>query len=246
MLSRFGLGLGGVTGGGRPADIITSIFADGTDGFYYNFSTLTKLWKDTSATTQVAAAGDNIARSDDTSPRGRNATQATTAAQPKYQTGGLARFDGLDDNLLTTLNPSSPFTMVVKLKAGSATRGIMGITTGTNGRCFLQTATSGLLCGGVGANSTGVIVGGASILGAIGVAALTLDGTTNKLYWNGGEIYSGVQNGTPGAFPIALGAVNSSGTVTAFGDHDFYHALAIKKALTAAQVAAITNLWGTS
>lgn len=181
---------------------------------------------------------------------GNHGLQATTSAQPKWQTGGLARFDGSDDNLLTTLAPASSFTLLVKPKvaiSGSA-RVFLGCDAGAGtGRMFIAQTAAGLISGGVGLQSTTIIYGGSDVQGATGVAALTCDGSTVRLYWNGSEIYSGAQSGAPTtSIPVAVGCNNSNGTPSTFSNADIYYALGIKKRLPQAQIAAITNKWGTS
>jgi len=178
---------------------------------------------------------------------GNHGLQASTSFQPKWQTGGLARFDGLDDNLLTTLNPAASFSMAFKGKVTSASKVVMGSRSTTDTRVLIGTDASGLLAGGVGADSTSTIKGGSDIRGTTGVGALVFDASTVTLYWNGASIYSGALNGSPNTtIALRLGAFNDNGTGGSFADADVYHALAIKKALTAGQIAAITNKWGTS
>lgn len=247
-LGRLGMGFGKLSlGKGVGGSIITSIFADGTDGFYFNFGTLSKLWKDTAATTPVAVAGDSIARSDDTSPRGQNGTQATGAAQPKWQTGDLSRYDGVDDNLLTSVVPGLAMTLIFKLKGTAASINVAGGRNATvTTRCILGINAGGQLCAGVGADSQAVIVGGADIRNVVGVAALVFNGSTISLLWNNSVLYSAAQNGAPNTdTAIPVGASNIAGALGSFWAGDIYHALVIKKALTAAQIEAITNLWGT-
>jgi hypothetical protein len=179
---------------------------------------------------------------------GNHSAQATGAAQPKWQTGGLARFDGSDDNLLTTLVPGTAMTYGVKIKAGASnTRVFLGSTAGGNTRSWLQVALDGRLAGGVGAQDAATIVGGSDIRGSTIVGFVTFDGSVVSLYLNGTVIYTGAQSGSPTTtIATAVGALNASGTPSVFTDGDIYHALAIKKALTAAQIAAITTLWGTT
>lgn len=179
---------------------------------------------------------------------GNHGLQATTAAQPKWQTGGLARFDGSDDNLLTTLVPGTALTLMAKFKPTTANGLIMGSRgASADSRCYLGTDANGKLGGSVGAHNNTVIFGGSDIRGTIAVGAQTFDGATVKLYLNASEVYSGAQSGAPTLdTAMMLGAVNVIGTASAFMAADAYHFLAIKKALTAAEIAAITNLWGIS
>lgn len=177
---------------------------------------------------------------------GNHGQQATSGARPSRQAGGLARFDGSDDNLLTTLNPAASFSVMFKGKVTSASKIVMGSRASTDTRFFLGTDASGLLAGGVGAQDVATIKGGSDIRATVGVGALVCDGATVTLYWNGSPVYSGALSGSINTtIPLRLGAFNDNGSAGSFADADIYHALAIKKALSAAQVAAITKYWRT-
>lgn len=250
--SPLGSVLAPAIGEGSGLDPIRAVFADGTDGFYFDFSKLAKLWQNTAGTTPVAAAGNNIARSDDSSPRGNSATQATTAAQPKWQTGGLARFDGSDDNLLSTLKPSATaMTLVADVLVGTAGNAtvLMGCIGAGTQRLSLGFTVAGVLAGSLGNQFSSTILDAGAVdrSGQRLRAALTCDGTTVRLYANGVQVYSGAQSGAPATDQdIAVGAYNNAGAIQSFSNADMYKALAIKKALTAAEIVAITNEWGTS
>jgi hypothetical protein len=174
--------------------------------------------------------------------------QATTAAQPKWQTGGLARFDGSDDCLPTPLVPGSAMTLMAKCAFSvNNSKIIMGCQDASSGRCQLIFSSLQSLSAGVGSQDSATIFASTDISNSTHVVALTFNGSTVKLYVDGVEEYSGAQSGSPSAsVPITVGARNVAGTNGGFFDKDIYHALAIKKALTAAEIAAITNLWGTS
>jgi len=90
-----------------PADL----FASSEVGAWYDPSDLSTMWKDTAGTTPVTADGDLVARIDDKSGNGFNATQSTEAGRPVYKTsGGLhwLEFDGSDDFLVTgSINPGA-------------------------------------------------------------------------------------------------------------------------------------------
>lgn len=225
--------------------IISSIFADGTDGFYIDFSRLSSMWQDTAGTIPVTTAGQNIARADDQSGNANNGTQSTTSSQPKYQTGGLSRFDGADDNLLTTLVPGAAMTLMFKGKVTSSSRVVIGAgNSGPTRNCYIGVNASGRIGGGVGSQSFSTIAGPSDVRGTTGVGALCNDGSVVKLYWDGVEVYSAAQAGTsePGV-ALTLGAFSFIGTAGNFADADLYYALAIKTALSATQIAAITKYW---
>jgi len=88
-----------------------ALFAASEPGAWYDPSDLTTLFQDTAGATPVTAAGQSVARVNDKSGRGNNATQATAASRPTYQVDGSGRgylaFDGVDDFLLTpTITPN--------------------------------------------------------------------------------------------------------------------------------------------
>lgn len=180
---------------------------------------------------------------------GNHGLQATTSAQPKYQTGGLARFDGSDDHLLTAMKAASAMSLVFKCKASAANGFLTGVrASGTNDRFYLGFDGSGQLHSIIGDSATGTITRSGSLVGTTGVAALSVPGDgTAELFWNGVSVGTG-----SGLLAInltqvfAVGGLVIGGTPQSFINGDIYHALAIKKALTAAQIAAITNKWGTS
>lgn len=202
----------------------------------------------------VAVGSGDYLEVDDVSLKeipGYHGLQATTAAQPKWQTGGLARFDGSDDNLLTTLAPgASGNTLMTKIKAPAtlaATQIVMGAADDASTRLQLMVNTSGQLCAGVGADGSTAIVGTTDIRGLTGVAALVESAAGVSLYWNNSLQATKARNGAPTTTrAMALGAGNGGTGIANFAAVDVYHALTIRKALTAAQIAAITNKWGTS
>lgn len=179
---------------------------------------------------------------------GNHGLQATTAAQPKWQTGGLARFDGSDDHLLTVMQATTAMSLVFKCKAGAVNGYLTGVcATGISDRLYLGFSASGELFGLIGAFD-GAITRAGSLIDTVGVAALVVPGDgTAELFWNG--VSAGTASGLLAVNltqVFAIGAVVIGGTPQSFFTGDIYHALAIKKALTAAEIAAITNLWGTT
>lgn len=82
------------------------LFADGQQGLWLEASPTYKgqqvLWQQSDGTIIVDANGDPVGRDDDLSPNGNNATQATSADRPTYNTDGALHwlgFDGAGDNL---------------------------------------------------------------------------------------------------------------------------------------------------
>jgi hypothetical protein len=178
---------------------------------------------------------------------GNHGVQATGAAQPKWQTGGLARFDGTDDNLLTTLVPGTAMTLLFKgvIPAASASLKVfLGTQESSTGRCHLYMNTSGNLACAAGDNSFNSAISIASTTCVIGAI---FSGGQSYFCHNGSVTAAGAYTGDPTALrQLAIGARNVNGSLDLFSNPDAAHALAIKKALTAAEIAAITNLWGTS
>ena len=158
-----------------------------------------------------------------------------------------ARMDGSDDSLLTPLAPGSAGTLLSKVKmgAGGATRTLIGGPAGSTNRCSLVRTTSGSRLGaGIGSDSSGIITGGGDVSGLTGVAALRWTGSLVKLDWfpQGGtpvQVYSGAQNGAPGADPFRIGATNASGTASTFGNDDHYLDAIYQGALTDAELAEV-------
>lgn len=175
---------------------------------------------------------------------GNHGLQATTSLQPKWQTGGLARFDGLDDNLLTTLLPSGIITLGARLKPTSGSRFLMGSQTGTTTRAAISIGAGGLAVANFGSSNT--LTGGPDIRGTNATVFGVCDGTVTFLYVNNVLVASEARAGTINTtIPIMLGCTSNNGVAAGFADVDFYKALVIKKALSAAEIAAITNKWST-
>jgi hypothetical protein len=83
-----------------------SLFTSGEDGAWYDTSDISVLFQDTAGTTPITASGQTIARVNDKSGNGLNATQATTAARPSYivdADGAFIQHDPVDDALTVTL-----------------------------------------------------------------------------------------------------------------------------------------------
>ena len=66
-----------------------SLFAASEPGVWYDPSDLTTMFQDTAGTTPVTTPGQTVARINDKSGRGNNATQATAASRPTYGTHPL-------------------------------------------------------------------------------------------------------------------------------------------------------------
>lgn len=99
MMSRFGLGLGGVTRSEGVGGAIAALFADGRRGFAFTPWDLTTLFQDSAGTTPVTADGDPVGLMRDVSGRGNHATSSGTKRPLWKASGGLCWLqpDGIDD-----------------------------------------------------------------------------------------------------------------------------------------------------
>jgi len=187
---------------------------------------------------------------DDVSVRrieGNHGIQGTSGARPTIQTAGgklFLRFDALDDNLLTTFlaqNGANSIIAKVTVPASLAAAQVISGSSGSGAnRCFLAVDTGGLLCGGVGSDSTTTIKGTTDLRGLTVVVGLSFDGTTVKLFVEEAEEYSAAQNSTPTVtIPHRIGANNNNGTAGSFWGGDIYHCVAVRKARTLAQFLSI-------
>lgn len=167
--------------------------------------------------------------------------------RPIYQvTPQRLVFDGSDDRLLTTLNPTTSGTIAMRLRGTTASKVALGSQGASNGRAFLALASDGSLAAGVGADSTTTIKGSADIRNAWATGIVTWDGSTVKLYQDGTQVYSGAQNGAVNTtVPWMLGCLNNNATAASFWGGDIGAAEVIDRAMTPAEVTSLTTLWST-
>lgn len=180
---------------------------------------------------------------------GNHASQVTSGARPTRQAGGLARLDGNDDCLLSTLAPDATgMTLLAKaMVPGSNVTNVrvLGSIPGASDRARLTLNSAEVLQGAVG-NQQEIDIfdpSNTSRSNAIGVMGLSWSGAQVGLYWNGVQIYDGAQSGgTNGnTYGLGVGALNNAGSMVNFMLGDIYHAIAIKKALTPAEILAASN-----
>jgi len=108
------------------------LFAASEPGVWCDPSDLTTLFQDTAGTTPVTTPGQTVARINDKSGRGNNATQATTASRPIYginPVGGrrnlLTFTEQFDNAAWTKTNQNSASVPTVTANAGTAPDGTM-------------------------------------------------------------------------------------------------------------------------
>lgn len=156
------------------------------------------------------------------------ATQSFANLQPRWQGYGGARFDGLDDVLLTGYRAGAGANFIVaKARIQAAVSGnpvvaLAGLRTNAGGRLFLGIRqTGGTVGGGVGGQNQDTIFGGQSILGREVVVGITQDGTTVRLFADGQQVYSGPQSGAVDTtVPLMVGGINTEGTAGFFTSSD--------------------------
>lgn len=147
---------------------------------------------------------------------GNHGVQATGNLKPVRQSAG-AKFDGSDDNWLSTYAPGSGANFAVVLLTVPASVGSLQIFLGANDAglnyAFLGIdAATGKLRYGVGttlANSPG-----GAIIGQTLVVGLTWDGAGSfRVFQDNAEVVSSTYGGTPPTSqPFRIGARNSSGS----------------------------------
>lgn len=213
---------GGIVPVGAPLSFSLAAFmAAQSDGLWLDFSSPARLFQNTDEATPVTATGQVIGRVNDrrtgtNSPR--NATQATAAAKPKYQTTGAA-FDGVDDNLLTgyTAGAGANFIVAKVTVPGtlSAIQVIAGAANGAAERCWVGVDnTTGFLRCGVGASLTHL--GTTDLRGLANVpVGLSFNGSTVRVFVGSAQEYEGAQTGVPTVVhPIRLGSNNNVGAAS--------------------------------
>jgi hypothetical protein len=151
-----------------------------------------------------------------------SALQSTGAAKPTRQAGG-AKFDGSDDNLLTTCYAGSAAGFIMALgtmPASPATDQILcgASDSGPSNRCYLLvSAGGGVVCGGLGGQSAATIKGTTDVRSRRVVVCLTWDATSVTLFVDGVVEYTGARSGNPTtATPWRIGAHNVAGTAVSF------------------------------
>jgi len=148
---------------------------------------------------------------------GRHALQTGASTLRPTRQAESAKFDGTDDNWLTTYTAAAGNNFLMARTTVPAslagTQVIAGASGSSANRFFVGINTSGFACGGVGSDSTGTIVGNTDLRGTEADIALTCDGATVRLIVNGVVEYEAAQNSTPTTtIPFRVGAYNNNGT----------------------------------
>lgn len=242
-----------VARGGAPVKGVwglSSLFRAGNSGFIVGPMAAGHTWKDTAASTPVAADGDQVARCDDVAGRGNHATQSSASFRPAWYAGSgrpYILFDGSDDRLLTAFVPTAAVTLAIACRinaSGAAQLAIGGGASTGNHRCFLGAAvTSGKINVGWGSENA-ELTAGPVVTGSDHVILLTGDAVTRDVWCDGALVSSAAPAG--GAGPdgtgggVALGAYNSGGSQVIFMGGRIYGAMAINRRLSPPEITLAT------
>lgn len=147
---------------------------------------------------------------------GYSALQSTGTMKPTRQTSG-AKFDGSDDNLLTTYYAGSGSNFIVALVTVPATLSADQIICGAAeappaNRGYLAVRSAGEVAGACGAEGISTIKGTTDIRGRELVIGISMDASTVVLFADAAIEYSGARNGNPTTIvPWRIGAQNYGG-----------------------------------
>ncbi|WP_292503202.1 LamG-like jellyroll fold domain-containing protein [Mesorhizobium sp.] len=220
-------------------------FANGEVGFTHDFSKTDRLKQLSDGTTAVGTDADPVGWSQSLDPTQRIAIQATADSRPAWKNPNFLRFDGVADNLLTTHVPAAAGSLAVKARVTSASKGLICSRGTASTAAELLVNSSGFIGGSVGTQTSTTINGGVDVRGLLGVYILTWDAVNSLLYRNGVLVNTTPRAGTVNTtIPFRIGARNDNGTAALFADADIYHALAINRVLTPAEVTKLTTGWG--
>jgi hypothetical protein len=160
----------------------------------------------------------------DQSGNGRNATQATTTAQPQIVSagslvaGGL-RFDGVDDALNTSLVLTGSFNITAYANTNeiASTKVLFGARDSVNERAYLGGDPNENVTAGVAQLTDLVLATTVKFQNSVG--SIDVNGTNAKVFTSGSEEISTtsqtVENTTQGA---TIGGLNNAGTDVSFWD----------------------------
>lgn len=193
---------------------------------YLDTTLLATTWQDTSATTPADDVSEAIGRIDDKLTRTsspNNATQGTASLKPTRQTTG-AKFDGSDDNWLTTYLNGAAGNFIVALVSVPASLSALQIVAGARASAasrFLLgfESTFGVLVAGVGATAVGSggLAGSTNRRGTEVVVGLSCNGSIVRLFDDNTQVIETAQSGSVDTtVPYRIGCFNDNGSASSF------------------------------
>lgn len=242
--SAAGLSVGTSLGGGQYINGMVLAVGANRASFIATATTAYVQFAKTSAQLAVVAAisGKAIA--------GNHVLQASSTQRPvwKEATDPWLLFDGTDDRLVSNgLMTNSAMTLAIAIRAGAgdavnAQNPLAGGQSTGNLRLYLGINATGKPNYGWG-DISGANLGPSDIRGIDSVLVLVGNGTSVKMWLDGvlirNDVSTVVPNGT--GQPFSLGAYNNGAGFVTFFSGRLYAALAIKRAVTDAEVANITT-----
>ena len=186
--------------------------------------------------------GVSYAEFDDLSVKlvpGYSALQSTGTMKPTRQTNG-AKFDGTDDNLLTTYYAGSGSNFIVAIVTVPAsiasTQLFAGSRTDSSTRLAIGFNTSGYVCGLVGSQDQNTIVGSSDYRNTEVCVGISQGGSVVRLFGDSSVQYEGAQSGAIGTtYALRLGAWNTVGTAALFFGGSIKKIIAGREHLTLAR-----------
>lgn len=204
---------------------LDAFMAAQADGLYFDTTDISSTWQDTSATVPADEVGEAIGRINDLrvgSGSPHNGAQATDTLKPTRQTTG-AKFDGSDDNWLTSYTAGAGENFIVALVDVPAVVGALQIVAGGRGanvdtRFFLGIEhTNGQACGGIGTQNNSVIKGGSDVRGTTVTVGIANNGSQVRLFSADAQVYEASQSGSvDAAASLRVGCFNANGTAGQF------------------------------
>ena len=164
---------------------------------WLDFSDISTLYQDSAKSTPVTSDGDVIGCAADKSGNGDDATQATSASKPTWQTGeknglAIAQFDGTDDYMTMTGNAITQqhvFIVAKNRDAGTVYSSLL--SDGSNGVYWFFTRTSSNY---IRTSYNSVVTSYTGIMTSYSLVEIYHDGT---------DIWVNKNAGTPGSATVA-------------------------------------------
>jgi hypothetical protein len=177
---------------------------------------------------------------------GNTLTRTTEAERPIFNADTKARIYSSSRYMNSSVRCGSVAnTLAVHCTWQNSKAGTV-VPVGHSSFFLARRTTTGFLAAAVGNLTSAQQISSFDVSGQTGVAVLVADGTTVKIYWNGEEVFSGSQSGSPStSLDVYEGTFNSNNTpaTSNFFNGRVYNSLLIQRALTAQEITDLTNSW---